>query len=340
MEKIKVGVIGASGLVGQSFLHLLSGHPWFEPVFISASDAKAGSIYRDVVKWQLPFEMTDSTANLIFRKMDIAEIKKSGARIIFSALPSDAAKEMEEELRNRGFFVFSNSSAMRYENNVPILIPEVNLDSIRLIEKQNFPSKGFIITNPNCCVAGLALAISPLAGMGIEELYVSTYQSVSGAGYPGVPSLDITGNAIPFIKDEEMKVDIEIKKIVGIKPVIFPFCVRISTLFGHLETVWLKIKKKSEPEEIITLWKNFKMDKISLPSSPAQPIIYEAAADSPQPKNAFHGSPPGMPVFTGRLRQIEDRIGFVLVVNNIIRGAAGGSIQNAEAFIKIYGDKL
>jgi aspartate-semialdehyde dehydrogenase len=340
MEKIKVGVIGASGLVGQSFLHLLSGHPWFEVAYISASDTKAGNSYGTVVKWQLPFEIAEGTANLKLSKMDISEIKKSGARIIFSALPSDAAKGMEEELRNRGFFVFSNSSAMRYENNVPILIPEVNLDSIRLIEKQNFPSKGFIITNPNCCVAGLAVAISPLAGLGIEELYVSTYQSVSGAGYPGVPSLDITGNAIPYIKDEEMKVDIEIKKIVGIKPVIFPFCVRISTLFGHLETVWLKIKKKSEPEEIITLWKNFKMDKIPLPSSPAQSIIYEAADDSPQPKNAFHGTPPGMPVFTGRLRQIEDRIGFVLVVNNIIRGAAGGSIQNAEAFIKIYGDKL
>jgi aspartate-semialdehyde dehydrogenase len=272
--------------------------------------------------------------------MDITEIKKTGAKIIFSALPSDAAKEMEQGLRNHGFYVFSNSSAMRYENDVPILIPEVNLDSIRFIEKQGFPSKGFIITNPNCCVAGLAVAISPLTVMGIEELYVSTYQSVSGAGYPGVPSLDITGNAIPFIKDEEMKVDIEIKKIVGIKPVIFPFCVRIPTLFGHLETVWLKIKKKFEPEEIIALWKNFKIDEISLPSSPSTPIIYDPAADYPQPKIAFHGSPPGMPVFVGRLRQIEDKIGFVLVVNNIIKGAAGGSIQNAEAFIKIYGDKL
>jgi aspartate-semialdehyde dehydrogenase len=340
MEKMKVGVLGASGLVGQAFLHLLSGHQWFEAVYISASDAKAGSNYKDAVRWQLPFEMTESTANLSFSKMDITEIKMAGARIIFSALPGDAAKGMEQELRNQGFFVFSNSSAMRYENDVPILIPEVNLDSIRLIEKQGFPSKGFIITNPNCCVAGLAVVISPLAGMGIEELYVSTYQSVSGAGYPGVPSLDITGNVIPFIKDEEMKVDIEIKKVVGIKPVIFPFCVRIPTLFGHLETVWLKIKKKLEPEEIIALWKNFKMDEISLPSSPSAPIIYDPAADFPQPKIAFHGTPPGMPVFVGRLRQIKDKIGFVLVVNNIIRGAAGGSIQNAEAFIKIYGDKL
>jgi aspartate-semialdehyde dehydrogenase len=340
MEKIKVGVIGASGLVGQSFLHLLSGHPWFEIVYISGSDAKTGSRYKDMVRWQLPFEMTESTANLILSRMDITEIKKTEARIIFSALPGDAAKEMEQELRNNGFFVFSNSSAMRYENDVPILIPEVNLDSIRLIEKQGFPSKGFIITNPNCCVAGLAVAISPLTDLGIEELYVSTYQSVSGAGYPGVPTLDIAGNAIPFIKDEEMKVDIEIKKIVGISPVIFPFCVRIPTMFGHLETVWLKVKKIVEPEEITALWKNFKMKEISLPSSPSSPIIYDQAADFPQPKITFHGTPPGMPVFVGRLRQIEDKIGFVLVVNNIIKGAAGGSIQNAEAFIKIYGDKL
>ena len=340
MEKMKVGVIGASGLVGQAFVHLLSRHPWFETAYISATDTKAGNDYKDVVRWQLPFEMAASIANLRFSKMDIKEIKKSGARIIFSALPGDTAKGMEQKLRNQGFFVFSNSSAMRYEDDVPILIPEVNLDSIRLIEKQGFPSKGFIITNPNCCVSGLAVVICPLVSMGIEDLYVSTYQSVSGAGYPGVSSLDITGNAIPFIKDEEMKMDIEIKKIIGINPVIFPFCVRIPTLFGHLETVWLKIKKKVEPEEIIALWKNFKMDKISLPSSPSAPIIYDPAADFPQPKIAFHGTPPGMPVFVGRLRQIRDKIGFVLVVNNIIRGAAGGSIQNAEAFIKIYSDKL
>ena len=340
MEKFKTAVIGASGIVGQAFLQMLTDHPLFEVVFISASDAKTGSNYYDSVSWQLPFEMKDKIRLLRFNKIGISEIIKSGARIIFSALPSETAKEIETEFRNKGLFVFSNSSAMRYEDDVPILIPEVNLKSMNLIEKQGFPSKGFIITNPNCCVSGLAVALAPLRDLDIQELHVSTYQSISGAGYPGIPSLDIMNNAIPFIKDEEQKIGIEIPKILDIHPKIFVSCVRIPTFFGHLETVWIKIGKTTTREEIISRWNNFRLRDIQLHSSPGNPINYNETDSYPQPKMAFHGSPAGMTVYTGRLRQIEDRIGFILVVNNIIKGAAGGSIENAEAFISKYGEKI
>jgi aspartate-semialdehyde dehydrogenase len=340
MEKFRTAVIGASGIVGQAFLHMLADHPLFEVVFISASDTKAGNNYHESVSWHLPFEMNEKIRSLYFSKMEITEIKKSGARFVFSALPGETAKDIETKLRSEGYFVFSNSSAMRYEKDVPILIPEANIDSINLIEKQGFPSKGFIVTNPNCCVSGLAVALAPLINLDIQELYISTYQSISGAGYPGIPSLDIMGNAIPYIKDEELKIGIEIQKILNIHPKIFPTCVRISTLFGHLETVWLKIGKTVKYEEIISMWNNYKLPEMHLPSCPSNPIIYSKEDSFPQPKFAFQGTPAGMTVFIGRLKQIENRIGFTLVVNNIIKGAAGGSIENAEAFISKYGEKI
>lgn len=340
MERYKVAVIGASGIVGQAFLHLLSDHPSFEVAFISASEAKSGSKYHESVSWQLPFEMKDNIGSLRFNKMDMSEIVKSGARFIFSALPTETAKEIETGLREKGLYVFSNSSAMRYEKDVPILIPEANFDSLNLIEKQGFPSKGFIITNPNCCVSGLAVALAPLRDLDIQELYISTYQSISGAGYPGIPSLDIMNNAIPYIKDEELKINIEIQKILEIKPKIFATCVRIPTLFGHLETVWLKIGKKTTKDNLISKWNSFTIKKAGLHSSPPNPIHYEDTDTFPQPKMAFNGSPMGMTVYIGKLKLIDDKVGFTLVVNNIIKGAAGGSIENAEAFLSRYGDKL
>lgn len=339
MTRIKVGVLGCTGIVGQAFMWLLSDHEWFDISFISASSSRRGKNYVEDVQWMLPVEVPESIKNKKIEEMDYSELERRGIKIIFSALPADIARTVEPELRKRKFFVFSNASAMRYEENVPILIPEANLESIDLIKKQGFPEEGFVITNANCSTTGLAIALAPLKKYGIKEVYISTYQSVSGAGYPGLSALDISGNVIPYIKNEEEKMIIELKKILNIETKIFVYCVRVPTLFGHLETVWLKFEKEVTEKNIIEAWKNFSLKDLKTPLLPEKPVVYDNKENFTQPKISFWGIPPGMQVFTGRLKKVDNRIGFTLLVNNIVKGAAGGSIENAEVFIKIYGEK-
>jgi len=338
--KHRVALLGCTGIVGQSFLHILSKHNQFEIAYLTASPLRNGKIYTDEVKWMLPFPVPKKLKNKEIRPLNIKLLKKENIKIIFSALPSKIAKTIEPELRNEGFYVFSNASAMRYEENVPILIPEVNRESIKLIKNQGFPESGFIITNANCSTTGLSLALAPLSKFDIEEISVSTYQSVSGAGYPGHSSMDILGNSIPFIKGEEKKMELEIKKILGIKAEIYPFCIRIPIMFGHLETVWIKFKKNVSKSEIINSWNNFTFYNTKTQTAPEKPVIYCNSNDSPQPKMSFWGNPEGMTVFTGRVKKLNNRIGFILLVNNIIRGAAGGSILNAETFLSLYRKKI
>ncbi len=336
MEKMKVAVIGATGAVGQVFMWMLADHDWFEITYITASASRNGEYYGNSVHWVLPFEMAPNLREIQIREYDLDEMKKAGVQIVFSAMPASVAAVAEPELRDAGFYVFSNAGAMRYEDNVPILIPEVNLDSLHMINDQGYPDGGFIVTNANCSTTGLAIALAPLKQFGIKELSISTYQSVSGAGYPGLSSFDITDNVIPFIGGEEEKMEKEIKKILSIDPDVYAYCARVPVMFGHNETVWMELEQDVSEEQIIAAWDNFIIEESGLPSSPKKPVIYNSDSTFPQPKYAFWGTPRGMVTYTGRLKKKKNRIGFNLMVNNVVKGAAGGSIQNAEAFVQMY----
>ncbi len=334
-EKIKVAVIGATGAVGQVFMWMLSEHPWFELSYVTASAARVGQKYAATVHWVMPFEMPECIKDMDVREFNYVQMKEAGVKIVFSALPAAVASEAEPQLRANGFYVFSNAAAMRYDSNVPILIPDTNVDQLELIRKQGYPQTGFCVTNANCVTTGLAMALAPLRKYGIKTITINSYQSVSGAGYPGLSSFDITDNCIPFIKGEEEKIEKEIKKILSIDPEVYAYTVRVPVMFGHLETVWLETEEDPTEEMIIDDWKNFNTVP-ELPSTPAQPIQYSAEPTFPQPKYAFWGNPKGMVVYTGRLKKKNGKIGFCLLVNNIVKGAAGGSIQNAEAFVQKY----
>jgi aspartate-semialdehyde dehydrogenase len=333
-SKTKVAVLGATGLVGQVFIHLLTRHPFFELSAISSSDSRIGNRYGQEVNWILPFPLQEEAKSLQLESIDPGGWQERGIEIVFSALPTAVAKTIEPELRDTGFYVFSNASALRYEEEVPILIPEVNPRSLELVHSQGYPGKGFVVTNANCSTTGLAVALAPLRQFSIKEIYVSTYQSISGAGYPGLSALDISNNAVPHIAGEENKMIIELKKILKIDVGIFPHCVRIPVPFGHLETVWIDFDDSVEPKDIRHAWQRFTNPGDIGPAFPEQPVYYSDEPEFPQPVHSFWGSPAGMQVFTGQLRKVGNKIGFTLLVNNLVKGAAGGSIQNAELFLK------
>ena len=335
-KRIKVAVIGATGAVGQVFMWMLSNHPWFELSYATASAARVGQRYADTVHWVMPFEMPEAIKDMTVKEFNFAKMKEAGVKIVFSALPAAVAQEAEPQLRANGFYVFSNAAAMRYDQNVPILIPDANVDQLDLVREQGYPQTGFCVTNANCVTTGLAVALAPLVKFGIKTISINSYQSVSGAGYPGLSSFDITDNCIPFIKGEEEKIEKEIKKILSIEPEVYAYTVRVPVMFGHLETVWLDLEQDVEVEDVIKAWADFK-EVQDLPSTPKQPIVYSPEPTFPQPKYAFWGEPKGMVVYTGRIKKKNNKIGFCLMVNNIVKGAAGGSIQNAEAFVARYG---
>ncbi len=330
---IRTAVLGATGIVGQVFVWMLSRSAMFETVCLGASGQKTGILYGDCVRWQLPFELPRGAGDLELGACDPSALKDAGVEIVFSALPADVAGVTEPVLRDNGFRVFTNASAMRREPDVPILIPEVNPEALEMIERQGYPRKGFVVTNANCSTTGLAVALAPLRRFGIREICVSTYQAVSGAGYPGIPFLDIDANVIPHIEKEEEKIGSELRRILGISAGVFASCARVPVRYGHLEAVWLKLDDEVSEKNILQAWDDFKGP---IPSM-ARPVVYMEGPDQPQPRSAFSGEPPGMQVFTGRLRKVDGRIGFFLLVNNIVKGAAGGSIQNAEYFIGRYG---
>lgn len=335
VKKVKAAVIGATGAVGQVFMWMLAKHPWFNLVYPTASAARVGQKYHESVHWVLPFEMPDNISNLEIKEFSYEKMKKAGVQVVFSALPANIACEAEALLREEGFWVFSNAASFRYDKDVPILIPEANWDQLSLIEEQGYPNKGFIVTNANCVTTGLAMAIAPLKKYGIKSINICSYQSVSGAGYPGLSSFDITDNCIPFINGEEEKIVKEIQKILDIECDVFPYCVRVPVMFGHLEAIWLEFEKNVEIEDVIKDWKEFSLP-YETPSTPKQAIVYSPEDTYPQQNYSFWGTPRGMVVYTGRLKKVSNRIGFVCLVNNIVKGAAGGSIQNAETFLKKY----
>lgn len=345
MEKIPCAILGCTGLVGQYFVKLLCDHPFFEIKILTASERSRGKKLGDFLEW-----IEDGTFPEELRGKEIMlttedTILDSGVKVVFSALPANIAGPIEDNLRREGLFVFSNSSAHRMDPDVPILIPEINPEHILLAEVQKEKFGGFIVTNSNCTTFGLALALKPLLDFGIKRVFMSSYQSISGAGRKGLPSLDIIGNLIPYIKDEEEKVEKESKKILGslkekeIEPVQIKFavnCCRVPVRVGHLESVFVELERESTVEEIANAFSNFKSipQEAGLPSAPEKPLIVREEQNRPQPElDSDAGNPErakGMAVSIGRIRKRGKILSFFLLVNNLIRGSAGGSVLNAE----------
>ncbi len=332
MNRVKVGILGATGAVGQRFVQLLADHPWFEIKHFCASEKSAGKLYKDVVNWKVSASIPEQFANL---KVELCK-PPLDAKIVFSALDSSIAGEIEEDFAKAGYIVVSNSKNHRMDSDVPLLIPEINPDHLSLIDdqKKRWGSDGFIVTNPNCTTVGLTMVLKPLHdAFGIKEVVVTTMQALSGAGYPGVASLDALDNVIPFISDEEEKVETEPLKILGDSSIkISAHCNRVSVRDGHLETVTLSFAKKPKVEEVIKVLEDFKglPQDLNLPSAPKQPIVYLSNADRPQPV-LDRDTGKGMSVVVGRVRKsnVMD-IRLTLLVHNTIRGAAGAAILNAE----------
>ncbi|MGO9123383.1 MAG: aspartate-semialdehyde dehydrogenase [Terriglobales bacterium] len=343
--RIPVGILGATGVVGQRFVQMLEHHPWFEVAWLAASDRSEGRAYKEAARWRMKTPLPPTVAELT-----VSPAKPEGApRVIFAALDASIAAELEPRFADAGHAVVTNSSALRMKADVPLLVPEVNPGHIKMLECQasRRKSKGFVVTNPNCSAIGLVMALAPLQLFGIETVIAVTMQAVSGAGYPGVPSLDILGNVIPYIPKEEEKMEEETLKLLGrldgsrIVPAPFAMsahCNRVAVEDGHTESVSLKLKNKPSPAEIVLAWNQFRSDpqELKLPSAPSQPVRYLEAADRPQPRldvDAGHG----MTASIGRLRPcgVLDWK-FTVLSHNTIRGAAGAAILNAE-LLKVRG---
>ena len=338
--KLPVGILGATGIVGQRFIQMLEHHPWFEVAWLAASDRSEGRPYAEAARWRLKTAIPANVA-----KMTVAPAKPDGApKIIFAALDAGIARELEPQFAAAGCAVVSNSSALRMQDDVPLVIPEVNGDHIKLIDKQSWRAKsgGYVVTNSNCSAMGLVLALAPLhRAFTLEAVTAVTMQAVSGAGYPGVPSLDILGNVVPYIANEEEKMEEETQKLLGtlngsrIDPAPFVMsaqCNRVAVEDGHTESVAIRIKHKPEPEEIISAWNNFTAEpqQLKLPSAPDRPVVYLTAPDRPQPRfDVDLGA--GMTTAVGRLRRCNVLDWkFTVLSHNTIRGAAGAALLNAE----------
>jgi aspartate-semialdehyde dehydrogenase len=344
MQRHQIGILGATGMVGQRFIQLLERHPWFEITWLAASDKSSGKRYGDAVKWKL-----DTAIPAKIAEMQVSPATPEGApKIIFAALDSDIARELEPKFATAGCAVISNSSAFRMQEDVPLVIPEVNGDHLPLLESQSWrkQSGGYIVTNPNCSAIGLALALKPLEEhFGIESIFVSTMQAVSGAGYPGVASLDILGNVVPYIKSEEEKMQEETLKLLGalngarIQPLdakISAHCNRVAVEDGHTESVSIKLRKPATREQILAVWSEFRpLAGQELPTAPAQPVEFVAADDRPQPRlDRMRGN--GMAAVVGRLRPCTlFDWKFTVLSHNTIRGAAGAALLNAELLVKL-----
>ena len=344
--KIPVGILGATGIVGQRFVQMLEHHPWFEVAWLAASDRSEGRSYAEAARWKLKTSVPSRVA-----EMRVSPAMPEGApKVIFAALDASIAAEMEPRFAAAGCAVVTNSSALRMQSDVPLVIPEVNHEHIKLIECQAWRKKsgGFVVTNPNCSAIGLVIALAPLQrAFGLDMVMAVTMQAVSGAGYPGVASLDILGNVIPYIAKEEEKMEEETRKLLGklngsgIIMGAFGMsaqCNRVAVEDGHTESVSIKLTKKAKSEEIIKAWNEFRSlpQELRLPSAPEQPVVYVTPSDRPQPRfDSDRGN--GMTTTVGRLRPcgVLDWK-FTVLSHNTIRGAAGAALLNAE-LLKVQG---
>ncbi len=343
-SKKRVGILGATGLVGQRLIHMLQGHPYFEVTALAASDRSEGKRFADACAWRLPFE----------RPAAVAEIKVQPCAppldcdVVIASLPSDIAVESEAAFAAAGYPVISNSSAYRMHPDVPLIVPEINPDHLGLIEEQKKKrgyDRGFMITNPNCSAIGLVIALAPLhQRFGLESVMVTTMQAISGAGYPGVPSMDITDNVLPFIGGEEEKMETEPQKILGrlagtnIEHAPFKVsaqCNRVNVQDGHLESVRVKLSRPATLEEFTDALVSFRglPQELKLPTAPERVIIVRSEKDRPQPR-LDRDAENGMATVVGRIA--KDTIfdfKFTLLSHNTVRGAAGAALLNAELLV-------
>ncbi len=337
MPPIRVAVLGATGAVGQTFLRLLDGHPLFEVVALAASERSAGKAYRDAANWTADTPMPEAFAGMTVQHVDDA----LDVDVAFSGLDASVAGDVEARLAREGVAVVSNARNHRMAPDVPLLIPEVNPDHLALVGRQTFGG-GCIVTNPNCSTVGLAVALKPLHdAFGVEAVHVVTMQALSGAGYPGVPSLDALGNIVPFIGGEEEKMAVETRKILGTlsdagvtdaEIVVSAQCNRVPVIDGHTEAVSLRLASPASAADVTEAMRAWRSPLAGrgLPSAPDRPLVVLDDPRYPQPRrHALLGG--GMTVSVGRVQDCPVLgVKFVLLSHNTIRGAAGGAILNAE----------
>jgi aspartate-semialdehyde dehydrogenase len=340
MKKLEVGILGATGMVGQRFVSLLEHHPWFEIKWLAASERSAGKTYREACNWRLRDPLPKGAWDL-----PVHECKPGSApQLLFSSLDSKVAGEVEKEFAQAGHVVVSNSSNFRMEQDVPLLIPDVNPDHLALVREQRKQRqwKGMIVTNPNCTTVGLVMSLAPLENaFGLDKVLMTSMQAVSGAGYPGIPTLDILGNVIPFIGGEEEKVERETRRLLGklvdgrVKMgdfIVSAHCNRVMVEDGHTETISVALKTKATTASIVEAWRAYRSlpQERNLPSAPKHPIIVREERDRPQPKFDLNAEN-GMATTVGRLRECPVmQFKYVAFSHNTIRGAAGAALLNAE----------
>ncbi|MDF2775794.1 MAG: aspartate-semialdehyde dehydrogenase [Geminicoccaceae bacterium] len=346
-QRLPVAILGATGAVGQTFIRCLRDHPWFEIAELAASERSAGKRYADAVRWlegEYPSELAD-------RKVLACDPSQIRSPVVFSALDATAAGELEPAFARAGATVLSNAKSFRMEPDVPLVIPEVNGSHLSLLEKQRVTRgwPGGIVTNANCAATVATLALAPLhQAFGVRQVFAVTMQAVSGAGYPGVPSLDIVGNVIPYIADEEPKIEREIPKMLGCVDAgtlvaasiqVSAHANRVPVEHGHTVCMSIKLDTRATAEEALRVLSEWRGDAAvrGLPSAPERPLIVSDAPDRPQARRDV-GSGGGMTVVVGRVRpdpQLDLRL--VALGHNTIRGAAGGSVLNAELLVSTGG---
>ena len=339
MKSIEVGVLGGTGMVGQHFIRFLEGHPWFRLTWLGASDRSAGKKLRDATSWRLEGDMPDFAADIT-----VSDSKPEGApKLVFSAMDASVATDIERAFAAAGHIIVSNSRNHRMEPDIPLLVPEVNPSHLSLVHSQqrNRGWKGMIVTNPNCSTIVLTMALAPLTQFGIERVMAATMQAVSGAGYPGVPSIDVLANVIPFIGGEEEKMESETQKILGgvtdgrsspLNAKVSAHCHRVAVADGHTVATSVQFSAKPQAGEIRAAFEKFRglPQERELPSAPKKPLIYMEQPDRPQPRRDVCREN-GMSVFVGRARECSVLdIKFVACGHNTIRGAAGAAVLNAE----------
>src|SRR5438309_6619382 len=340
-KKLRAGVLGATGLVGQRLVSLLANHPWFELTEVAASERSSGKTYAEAVRWHLDTPIPSAARDLVVRSLT----PTLDCDFVFSALDSSVAGIAEEDFARAGYPVVSNSRNHRMDADVPLLIPEVNASHLEAIPEQQRRrgyDTGFIVTNPNCSTAGLVLVLKPLAdAFGLEKIFVVTLQAVSGAGYPGVPSMDIHANVVPFISGEEEKMELEPQKLLGkwdgtrfvdAGIGLSAHCNRVPVVDGHLECVSIGLKKIASLEEVREALRSFEVDAelASLPTALRNPVVVLDDESRPQPRRDANACN-GMAAVVGRVREcpLLD-VKLTLLSHNLVRGAAGAALLNAE----------
>lgn len=336
--RFNVGILGATGAVGQKFVEILEDHPWFEITVLAASERSAGKPYREATNWVGARPIPERVADL-----EVVEGQPGvDCDFVFSGLSSSVAGDIEKTFAEAGYPVISNAKNYRMYDDVPLLIPEVNPDHIALIDQQSWGRGGFIVTNPNCSTVGLVCALHPLVeAFGVEQVQVTTLQALSGAGYPGVASLDALGNVVPYIGGEEDKLATEPNKLLGrfangrVEPAdltISAQCNRVPVLEGHLECISVKLKQPARPEAVREAFLSHRSSiaDLGLPTAPEHFLHVFPEASYPQPRRHVElGN--GMTVSVGRIRSCEVLdVKFIALVHNTVRGAAGGAVLNAE----------